>query len=108
MPGGVDSRLSGNALRLALWRRGVAFPDKLRGVKGIAWMAGWMAWMPALSSHSPPARNFGPHRIRPVLLAIAADTDNTGLRARSGFADLHFVPREAQCAFDENQPAASP
>lgn len=42
---------------------------------------------------------FGTDRVRPTLLAVAADTDNTGERARSGFADLHFVPRDAACSF---------
>jgi hypothetical protein len=42
---------------------------------------------------------FGTDRVRPTLLAVAADTDNTGEHARSGFADLHFVPRDAECAF---------
>lgn len=33
-----------------------------------------------------------------VQLAITADTDNTGETARAGFADLHFVGRDAPCA----------
>jgi hypothetical protein len=33
------------------------------------------------------------------LLAIAADTDNTGESARAYFADLHFVASGADCAF---------
>lgn len=32
-----------------------------------------------------------------TLLAVAADTDNTGERAHSGFADFHFVARSAAC-----------
>jgi hypothetical protein len=36
-----------------------------------------------------------------VQLAIAADTDNTGESARAGFAHLHFVDRESDCAFPE-------
>ena len=45
---------------------------------------------------------FGTDRVRPGLLAIAADTDNTGENARSGFADLHFVARHANCDFQGN------
>lgn len=45
---------------------------------------------------------FGTDRIVPGLLAIAADTDNTGESARSGFADLHFVARDAVCDFPGN------
>lgn len=36
---------------------------------------------------------------RPVQLAIASDTDNTREAAHAGFADFHFVAREAPCAF---------
>jgi len=33
------------------------------------------------------------------LLALASDTDNTKSKARAGFADLHFVSRDAPCVF---------
>ncbi len=36
---------------------------------------------------------------RPIQLAIASDTDNTGSTARAGFADIHFVPRSQRCHF---------
>lgn len=42
---------------------------------------------------------FGTDLAQPTLLAVAADTDNTGELARSGFADLHFVARDAACNF---------
>lgn len=42
---------------------------------------------------------FGSDQATPTLLAIATDTDNTGESARAGFADLHFVARNAPCAF---------
>lgn len=42
---------------------------------------------------------FGSDKARPRLLAVAADTDNTGERVTSGFADLHFVARDAPCRF---------
>lgn len=42
---------------------------------------------------------FGTDRVRPILLALAADTDDTGESAHSGFADLHFVARDAPCNF---------
>ncbi len=35
----------------------------------------------------------------PTLLAVASDTDNTGESALAGFADLHFVARDAACVF---------
>ncbi len=42
---------------------------------------------------------FDSDQVRATQLAIAADTDNTGERARSGFADLHFVARDQNCDF---------
>lgn len=42
---------------------------------------------------------FGSDKATPSLLAIATDTDNTGESARAGFADLHFVARNAPCVF---------
>jgi hypothetical protein len=33
------------------------------------------------------------------LLAVTADTDNTGEQAHAGFADVHFVARAAPCGF---------
>lgn len=34
-----------------------------------------------------------------VQLAVTADTDNTGLAVRAGFADLHFVSLDTPCQF---------
>jgi hypothetical protein len=34
-----------------------------------------------------------------TLIAVAADTDNTGEQARALFAELHFVAREGACRF---------
>jgi hypothetical protein len=42
---------------------------------------------------------FGHAPLRLTGIAVATDTDNTGEDARAGFADLHFVAREAACAF---------
>jgi hypothetical protein len=42
---------------------------------------------------------FNINRFRLTLLAVAADTDNTGEYAHSGFADLHFVPKNTKCNF---------
>ena len=44
-------------------------------------------------------RAFGSNRARLKVLAIAADADNTGESARSGFADLHFVGADEGCRF---------
>lgn len=40
---------------------------------------------------------FGNKRGRPIQLAIATDTDNTGGTARAAFADIHFVARNTRC-----------
>lgn len=42
---------------------------------------------------------FGTDRARVQLIGLAADTDNTGERVTSGFADLHFVAAGADCEF---------
>lgn len=42
-------------------------------------------------------RAFGTAEARVTLLAVASDTDNTGEVAQAGFADLHFVGRDAAC-----------
>jgi len=44
-------------------------------------------------------RAFGSDKARPILVAIASDTDNTGERVRAGFADLHFVGKNDACNF---------
>lgn len=44
-------------------------------------------------------RAFGSESARPVLVAIASDTDNTGEKTRAGFADLHFVGKTENCRF---------
>jgi hypothetical protein len=36
---------------------------------------------------------------RPIQLAVASDTDNTGGTARAAFADLHFVAASESCRF---------
>ncbi|HEV2748296.1 MAG TPA: DUF3047 domain-containing protein [Allosphingosinicella sp.] len=43
------------------------------------------------------ARAFGSKPGKPIQLALAADTDNTGGTARAAFADIHFVGRGARC-----------
>lgn len=42
---------------------------------------------------------FGEAGVELTLIAVATDTDNTGERAQAGFADLHFVARDARCSF---------
>lgn len=42
---------------------------------------------------------FATQQVQLSLLALTADTDNTGEQAHAGFADVHFVPRDAPCVF---------
>ncbi|HVM37857.1 MAG TPA: DUF3047 domain-containing protein [Sphingomicrobium sp.] len=42
------------------------------------------------------ARAFG-GTARPIQLAVASDTDNSGGTARAAFADIHFVARSERC-----------
>jgi len=42
---------------------------------------------------------FGSPLARLSQFPVAADTDNTGETAHAGFADFHFVAKEAGCAF---------
>jgi hypothetical protein len=44
------------------------------------------------------ARAFG-GTARPIQLAVASDTDNTGGAARAAFAGIHFVGRSERCRF---------
>lgn len=44
-------------------------------------------------------RAFGTSEGRPILVAVASDTDNTGAKARAAFADLHLVADGAPCRF---------
>ncbi|MDH4234044.1 MAG: DUF3047 domain-containing protein, partial [Gallionella sp.] len=43
---------------------------------------------------------FGSMQARMIQLSVASDTDNTGERAHAGFADFHFVARDAACFFN--------
>jgi hypothetical protein len=36
---------------------------------------------------------------KPIQLAVASDTDNTGSTVRAAFADIHFVTRSERCRF---------
>lgn len=50
------------------------------------------------------ARAFGGKPGKPIQVAVASDTDNTGSVARAAFADLHFVARGQSCSFWGSRP----
>jgi len=81
-------------------RRPNAYTDRTLMVvqrSGAAQAGGWLTERVDVLAEA--SRAFGTDRPVARLLAIASDTDNTGERARAGFADLHFVARDAPCAF---------
>jgi len=43
---------------------------------------------------------FGSQLAHMIQISIASDTDNTGEQAHAGFADFHFVAKEAACSFE--------
>lgn len=43
---------------------------------------------------------FGSDQARADMMAVVTDTDDTHESARAGFAELHFVARDAQCHFE--------
>lgn len=52
------------------------------------------------------AKLFGSERMTLKFVALASDADNTGERARAGFADLHFVAEDQSCDFGREGRAA--
>lgn len=48
---------------------------------------------------SDVVKAYGSDQAKISLLALASDTDNTRSKAQAGFADLHFVGRDAPCVF---------
>ena len=48
---------------------------------------------------SDVVKAYGSDQANISLLALASDTDNTKSKAHAGFADLHFVGRDAPCVF---------
>jgi ABC-type phosphate/phosphonate transport system ATPase subunit len=81
-------------------RRPNAYTDRTLMVvqrSGAALAGGWVSERVDVLAEA--SRAFATDRPVARLLAIASDTDNTGERARAGFAELHFVARDAPCAF---------
>jgi hypothetical protein len=81
-------------------RRPNAYTDRTLMVvqrSGVALAGGWVSERVDVLAEA--SRAFATDRPVARLLAIASDTDNTGERARAGFAELHFVARDAPCAF---------
>lgn len=80
-------------------RRPNAYTDRTRMIvveSGAAKAGEWVAERRDLRSDF--RLGFATDQGEVTLLAVASDTDNTAEKARAGFADLHFVPRDQPCA----------
>jgi hypothetical protein len=64
---------------------------------GAAAAGGWVSERRDVLADAQQA--FGTQQVQARLLAVGADTDNTGEQARAGFAELHFVPPNQPCRF---------
>lgn len=77
-----------------------AYTDRARMIvqrSGDTQAGGWVE--ERVNVRTDAAKQFGSERITLQLVAIASDADNTGERARAGFADLHFVAEDQPCDF---------
>lgn len=75
-----------------------AYTDRTRMIvveSGATKAGGWVAERRDLLADFK--LGFGTEQGEVTLLAVASDTDNTAEKARAGFADLHFVPRDQPC-----------
>jgi hypothetical protein len=70
---------------------------------GAADAGGWVSERRDVLADAQQA--FATEQVQARLLAVGADTDNTGEQAVAGFAELHFVPRAAPCVFAPLRPA---
>lgn len=83
-----------------------AYTNRARMVvrrSGDAQAGGWVE--ERVNVRDDAARLFGSERIALKFVAVASDADNTGERARAGFADLHFVAEDQPCDFGRERGA---
>ncbi len=81
-------------------RRPNAYTDRTRMIvaeSGVEHAGGWVE-----ARHDvlkDVINEFDSAQARMIQLSVASDTDNTGESAHAGFADFHFVARDAACIF---------
>ena len=81
-------------------RRPNAYTDRTRMIVAESGAANAGKWVVARHDvRQDVIAEFGSAQARLIQLSVAADTDNTGETAHAGFADFHFVAKEAGCAF---------
>lgn len=81
-------------------RRANAYTDRTQMIvqrSGSAQSGSWVT--ERVNVLKDAVKAFGNKAVQTKLLAVAADTDNTGEKVRSGFADLHFVGADRPCEF---------
>ena len=84
-----------------------AYTDRARMVvrrSGDAQAGSWVE--ERVNVRADAARLFGSERVALKFVALSSDADNTGERARAGFADLHFVAEDQSCDFSRERRAA--
>lgn len=75
-----------------------AYTDRSRMIVAESGAKNAGRWMVARHDvQSDVIAEFGSQGARAIQLSVASDTDNTGERARAGFADFHFVARDEVC-----------
>lgn len=77
-----------------------AYTDRTQMIvqrSGVAQMGQWV--IERVDVLADVVNAYGSDQANISLLAIASDTDNTQSIAKAGFADLHFVGRDAPCVF---------
>jgi hypothetical protein len=77
-----------------------AYTDRTQMIvqrSGVAQAGGWVS--ERVDVLSDVVKAYGSDQAKINLLALASDTDNTKSKAHAGFADLHFVGRDAPCVF---------
>jgi hypothetical protein len=79
-------------------RKPNAYTDRTRMIVAESGFAHAGKWMIARHNvRQDFIAEFGTPRARLIQLAVASDTDNTGESAHAGFADFHFVGKDAGC-----------
>lgn len=82
-------------------RKPNAYTDRTRMIVAESGAANAGRWIMARQDvQQDVAAEFGTGQARLIQFSVAADTDNTGESARAGFADFHFVERNAACFAD--------
>lgn len=82
-------------------RRPNAYTERTRMIVAESGAANAGKWVVARHDvQQDVVAEFGSGQARMIQLSVASDTDNTGERAHAGFADFHFVARDAACSFN--------